>query len=241
MNRPSRSKVIDALHRSRMRPYLDAARQNERNALALYLWHADLTAAVQTVLSATEVILRNAMDRELQAWNNRTTGGSQSWLLFTPEAPLRSLSAGKRTEAKNRAEKEYQARDDTHYRYGISVSHDDVLAQLMFGVWKDLLPNHQQGAGSTTENANRERLWREALCLTFPNVSDPDGSTTFWRVFHLHHLRNRVSHMEPLLNIDVKDRIDVAFALLRSIDVDVANWVTGSSRVSIVLKQRPNT
>jgi|GEM_PF-3449613 len=53
----ARTKIIDALHRTRMKPYLEAAYQNEKNALALYRWNSDLTAACQTVLGATEVVL----------------------------------------------------------------------------------------------------------------------------------------------------------------------------------------
>ena len=119
------------------------------------------------------------------------------------------------------------------------MTHDDVLAHITFGLWKELLPNHQPGAGNTTENANRLRLWNEGLQSAFPSENDPDGETTFWRVAHLHLLRNRVSHIEPLLNVDVRDKVDEAFSLIRSIDRDVANWVTGASKVSVVLKQRP--
>lgn len=236
---PQRKKIIDALHRSRMQSYLDAAHQNEKGALTLYRWHCDLTAAVQTVLGITEVVLRNAMDRRLQAWNDARSVGTQSWLLSEPEAPLRSLSAGKRKEANDRAAKEFNARSVGHRRHGAPVSHDDVLAQVMFGLWKDLLPNHQPAAGNSTENANRDRLWSEALVSAFPNADDPNGETTFWRVAHVHQLRNRVSHMEPLLNIDVRDRVNDAFDLVRSIDHDVANWVSGGSRVSEILNQKP--
>lgn len=239
MVKSKRTKVIDALHRSRMRPYLDAANQNEKRALALYRWHSELTAACQTVLGATEVILRNAMDRRLQNWNNEVCGGTQSWLLTDPAAPLRSLSAGKRKEANDRARKAFKNRPTSHRRYGQAVTHDDVLAQVTFGLWKELLPNHQPGAGNSTENANRMRLWREALESTFPNVADPDGEITFWRVTHVHRLRNRVSHMESILDIDVLDIVQNAFDLLRSIDQDVADWLTGASRVKTVFRDKP--
>lgn len=223
-----------------MKPYLDAAHGIEKDALALYLWHLDLTSAVQSVLGTTEVLLRNAMDKQLQLWNNNESGGSQSWLLHMPERPLRSLSAGKRKEATERAEKDMTARATSHPRHNIAVTHDDVLAHITFGLWKDLLPNHQPSAGNATENANRERLWDEGLQLAFPNENDPSGSVTFWRVAHLHLLRNRVSHMEPLLDLDVRDKIDEAFALVRSMDHDLANWISGTSRVSAILKQRPS-
>lgn len=240
VNAATRRKVIEALHRSRMQPYLDEAHQNDKNALTLYQWHSNLTAAaVQSVLGLTEVVLRNAMDRSLQQWNDTQSGGTQSWLLGEPEAPLRSLTAGKRKEAKQRAQKEFSARDTAHNRYGMPVSHDDVLAQVTFGLWKEVLPNHLPGAGANTENENRRRIWVEALASAFPNVVDPDGEVTFWRVAHVHQLRNRVSHMEPLLKLDVRDRIQDAFDLVRSIDSDVANWVSGGSQVAQILKQKP--
>lgn len=109
----------------------------------------------------------------------------------------------------------------------------------MFGLWKELLPNHWPDSGNTIENGNRIRMWKEALESAFPNVTDPDGELTFWRVSHVHHLRNRVSHMESLLNVDVLDVVQDAFDLLQSIDRDVANWVTGGSKVKPIFKERP--
>lgn len=222
-----------------MRPYLDASGQNEKVAVALYRWHTHLTAAVQSDLGITEVVLRNAMDRELQTWNDHRTAGTDSWLLSEPATPLRGLTASKRAEANRLAANAFKRRLASHPRYGLPVSHDDVLAHVMFGMWKDLLPNHDPQAGRTRDNSNRDRLWSEALIRAFPNESDPDGSITYWRVTHVHELRNRVAHMEPLLNLDVKDRVGEAFKLVRSIDSVVADWVTGSSQVSALLKQRP--
>lgn len=152
---------------------------------------------------------------------------------------MRSLSAGKRVEARKRADKDLRDRVAGHARHEVPVSHDDVLAHITFGLWKELLPNHQPGAGNATENANRKRLWDEALQKAFPGETDPDGVVTFWRVAHLHRLRNRVSHLEPHLRVDVKDAMNEAFELIRSIDLDVTNWVTGVSRVAEILKERP--
>lgn len=229
---------MDALHRSRMKPYMDEMNQHEKKALALYQWHGELTAAVQEVLGVTEVILRNGMDRALQDWNTARLGRYSSWLLEEPATPLRGLTKRKRGDALRRAVKESGERASGHPRHGAAITHDDVLAQLMFGVWKDLLPNHKPEAGSTADNENRERLWQDALQFAFPNVDDPDGSQVFWLVAHLHQLRNRVSHMEPLLNIDVRQSVKEAFDLIRCIDTDVANWASGGNRVPAVLKKR---
>lgn len=240
MQPKSRAKVIQALHRSRMQPYLDASGGNEKKALTLYSWHTKLTATTQQLLGLTEVVLRNAMDAQLQVWNV-ANGGGPSWLLQDPVAPLRSLSSGKRGTAFSQAQKEADGRAVGHKRHGHSLSHDDVLAQVMFGMWKDLLPNHSPNASPVDgANLNRIRLWDEALRCAFPYENDLDGHITYWRVAHMHRLRNRVSHMEPLLSIDVEDLMNEAFDLVRSIDPAVANWVTGVSRVSEVLKERPH-
>lgn len=111
----------------------------------------------------------------------------------------------------------------------------------MFGMWKDILPNHMPNANpNNQDNINRLTLWNEAVAQAFPHIEDPDGSVTFWRVAHLHQLRNRVSHMEPLLNVDVQDLItNDAFALLASINPVIRDWASGSNRVPLLLKQRP--
>ncbi|RLP84213.1 hypothetical protein D9V34_02280 [Mycetocola lacteus] len=219
-----------------MRVYLDATQGNERDALVLYRWHSDLVAALHSVLGDTEVVLRNAMDRQLQIWNDAETGGIGSWLLHEPASPLRSLTAAKRKDALRRLHK-LPRNPERDSRSG--VSHDDVVAQLTFGVWKDLLPNHLPAAGNSFENTNRRRIWQEALIQAFPNAPDDGGEATFWRVNRLHQLRNRVSHLEPLLQVNIADAVRDAFGLVRSIDAHVADWVTGGSHVAPVLARRP--
>lgn len=237
-----REKVINALSAARMLPYLERSANNQKQALQLYQWHGELTASVQTVLGNTEVILRNAIDAQLQTWTTANLPGARSWLLDQPAAPLRSLSAAKRKDALRRANKQATERPTDHRRHNQPVSHDDVLAQIMFGMWRDLLPNHLPNANpDTRENRNRTRLWDETLREAFPYVHDPDGSVTFWRVAHLHRLRNRVSHVEPLLDIDVRAHIQEAFDLVASINPAVAQWLTGTSQVSAVLKRKPTT
>lgn len=237
--RQRRAEVIRCLHRTRLDPYLEETDGDERAALALYQWNIQLTAAFQELLSVVEVVLRNTMDAELQKWNNRRLGVDQSWLLEAPAAPLRSLSQGKRLSALDQAQKAATKRDPGHRRFGHAVNHDDVLAQVTFGLWKDLLPNHVPNAGDTTTNTNRERMWEEALVHAFPHAHDPEGEKTFWRVFRLHGLRNRVSHMESLLTVDTADRTKDIFDLVGSINDPVRVWLTSINRVPQVVKSRP--
>ena len=66
-----------------------------------------------------------------------------------------------------------------------------VVACVWAGVWI---------VSGKTENKNRLTLWEEAVKDAFPCVDDSNGEKTYWRVTHLHDLRNRVSHMDSLLN-----------------------------------------
>ena len=238
--RQIRGAIIDSFHRSRLEPYLKASAGDEKLALSLYGWNLQLTSAFQELLSVTEVVLRNAMDAELQKWNSAELKVDQSWLLKDPAAPLRSLSQGKRVEALKQANSAKKKRDAAHWRHGMDVTHDDVLAQVTFGLWKDLLPNHLNNAADNRENRNRQRMWKEALVNAFPNVVDPDGETTFWRVYRLHGLRNRVSHMETLLEVDATERTRDVFNLVNSISSPVHDWLTGLNRVPAVIKARPS-
>lgn len=222
-----------------MAPYLFAADSNKKRALALYRWSVELGASVQETLGITEVFVRNAMNDQLQEWNRRETG-NPSWLLDAPASPLRGLTQGKRREALRRAQKSAGNRSIHHPRYGDEITHDDALANTMFGMWKDILPNHDPDAApEKRENKNRVRMWEEALEAAFPYAVDPDGHTTYWRVSHLHLLCNRVSHMDSLLNVDVLDVIGDAFSLVGSIDAVLEQWLTGTSTVKKIYSSRP--
>ncbi|WP_165242834.1 hypothetical protein [Corynebacterium lizhenjunii] len=239
MKSATRDSIVSALGEARMAPYLIAADGNRKRALGLYRWSIELGTAVQETLGITEVLVRNAMDARLQEWNRRETG-NPSWLLEAPASPLRSLTQGKRLESLRRARKAAMQRPADHPRYKAEITHDDALANTMFGMWKDVLPNHAPDAEpEKRENGNRVRLWEEALEAAFPHEIDPDGQTTYWRVAHLHLLRNRVSHMDSLLNVDVLDVIGDAFSLVGSIDPVLEQWVTGTSTVKKIYSSRP--
>lgn len=233
------SRVIAALSSDRMDRYLVEAGGNEKRALELYRWHGELTGAVQFVLGVVEVVLRNAIDAQLQAWNSVKKPGATSWLLEEPAEPLAKLTKKKRESANHRAELEASRRDPSHRRYGATVTHNDVLTQAMFGLWSQLLPSHIEGARDSQVNRSRDELWEECTQKAFPHIEDPTGRVTAKRVANLVALRNRVSHMESLLDTNIQSLMRDAFALVSSIDPPVAAWLTGTSQVASIIKKRP--
>ena len=147
---PTTELIARHLHVSRFGTYARAASGDMDLALRLYLWNLDLAAALHTCLSVTEVLLRNAMDAELRRWNAtqvRREGGlfPEEWTL-EPARPLNSLTTTARKRAWDNAVTARAARPRVHPRSFAPITHDDVLAQLTFGVFTRLLPTQRTSA-----------------------------------------------------------------------------------------------
>ena len=241
MKSSSYEKIIAHLGTPRVEPYVKAAGGDQEKALALYHWGTQMTASIQEVLGITEVCLRNAIDAELQKWNSKKLKQpGASWLLADPAEPLCSITKDKRNEAKRRAQKSADRRLVNHFRYDQKITHDDVLAHTTLDMWKDILPSYAVGVDiKKSENKNRLVLWNKAVKNAFPYADDPHGEKTYWWVAHVHDLRNRVSHMDSLLNIDILDITENVFALVESIDPVLGNWLMSISTINAVYRKRP--
>lgn len=120
----------------------------------------------------------------------------------------------------------------------------------MFGTWANLLPE-KFDAGWLDPNGHpvqnqvnlqaRRDLWRNCLHGDFPTFSTIRAGTAQATKFAtLRKLRNRVSHMDSLLYVDVRHQHDrVLLPLLNSISRELRDWVVGRSKVGTVLTQRP--
>ena len=130
-------------------------------ALGLYEWNIALSAPVYESLHRVEVVVRNALDRELATWNetqvHRTSGQSlgRAWLV-TPAPPLRRLMGASWVRALRRTEREPRG---SHPDAG--CQHADALTQLPFSTWRRLLPDADPG---------RQLLWIQATHRAFPNL-----------------------------------------------------------------------
>ncbi|MCJ0907424.1 hypothetical protein [Rhodococcus sp. ARC_M6] len=236
MPTPTRTAAIaETLHSARFAPYRAYCAGNDQEALKLYRWNLELSAAFHEVLSVTEVALRNAIDCQLRIWNPaQGQGFTTDWAVDGMAAPLGSLVGQKRLEvAEEQAARAQNRRlkEQDHRRHKIAVDHNDLLTQFTFGLWRDLLPNGKTQA--------RRVLWNEALVHAFPHENDPTGSLTFQRVSRLHALRNRVGHMEHLLYSKPGKKHRDALLLVRSICPSTMEWLSGVSRVPILLKNCP--
>ena len=136
-----------------------------------------------------ELVLRNALDRELRTWNEHMQG-TPHWSLSPHPFLLKSLKADELAKASARAKS--IAREK-----GRLVTHDDVVAQVSLGTWRYLLPSRSI--------KSKQKLWDVALRRAFPAwVGTWDSERLVTRVANAHGLRNRVAHLEPLHRFDLR-------------------------------------
>jgi hypothetical protein len=194
----------------------------------LYQWNIELSGATYQALHVFEVVLRNALDQQLRIWNptqvDSTTGVSRlsEWLL-DPAPLLQRVLRDDIPKATARAAAAAAARHR-------ALTHDDVLPQLTLGAWRYLLPDRR---------LSKQYLWNAALHRSFPYRSRPEAHLVA-DVDALHRLRNRVAHLEPILDSRMADRHVTALRhVLRDIDPNVEQWFTSIQQITHVLRRRP--
>lgn len=225
----------------RLEPFVRVAGGDLTEAIRFYRWNIELSGAVYEALHVVEVMLRNAMDRQLSRWNatQRDRDGlpcSENWL----NDPCRLLSRLVRKEDRAAAHKRA-----TMSIGGRPVSHGDLLTQMSFATWRYLLPERDPG---------RRLLWKQCLHRAFPQFrvafagrSPRSGATAnptdlTYAVAGLHLLRNRVAHLEPIHDVvSVRLQLGHMRQVLYAIDPGVHEWFIGQQRVSDVLERHPSS
>ncbi len=246
------AEVLNHLHAARLAHYRAAAGGGDADALALYEWNIELASALQGPLGIAEVAVRHAIDTQLCAWSLQHVGIPE-WVDHIRAIPhLSESNVFSTTHRKlyKAADQSRRARSASHPRRGDGISHDDLVAHVMFGTWARMLPE-KYDSNWVDRNGNpvqdlvnlqaRRDLWRSCVRAGFPNVAqDPRGYGTGNKVRDLRKLRNRVSHMDSLLYVNVSHLHDkVLLPLLNSISHEIRDWVQHRSRVHEVLGQRP--
>lgn len=173
-----------------------------------------------------ELILRNAIDRELRVWNEGMAG-TPEWLLGPHPYLRRALYQPELLKAASRAGR-------IAAEHGRPVNHDDVLAQMSLGAWRYILPSRA--------NKSKQKLWDVAIKNSFPawpGIWSADSIVS--RVANVHELRNRVAHLEPLHRYDLrKVRRDMR-SVCHAIGPDAARFFVQTERLLPIIESNPTT
>ena len=222
--------VAHLLSTPRLAPYLRLSSGKLREAIRLYQWNVEMSGATYEALHVFEVVLRNALDEQLCGWNAAQTdpvtgrAHGRDWLK-DPARLLRRLTKDDILKAESRARKAL--------RLGSAdpgPAHPDILAQLNLGTWRFLLPD---------ADAGRQLLWRQSLSFAFPHLAEPPAHLV-GNVHAVYLTRNRVAHLEPLLNTNlINSRFRQMRAVLGAISPDIEDWFVSRQRMTAVLRLRP--
>lgn len=182
------------------------------SALKLYEWNIRLSGATMAMTGIIEVLVRNALDAQLQRW--AAARSKPDWIGI---APLDANGQRDLTKARHRA--------------GPTGSHGKVIAELTFGFWRYLV-----------RRTYLTSLWIPALHRAFPGLdTDARTSQRLVEdaLQRLHFVRNRAAHNEPLHRRSLGDDLVAATNLARWIHPNAAVWFSSQQQVSEVLPRRP--
>jgi hypothetical protein len=213
----------------RLAPYVRET-PSLHEAIRLYRWNIDLSGAVYEALHVFEVVLRNALDEQLCIWNasqpDPSTGRlhSPDWLI-DPSALLLRVAGRDIPDARRRALKSTARRPQGQR----DPMHADILAAMSLGTWRFILPGRH--------DAGKQRLWDEALHKAFPHLRRTPRELER-AVEGVYHLRNRVAHLEPIINSNVRAQLVNMRTVIGAIDPQLLSWFTSTERISPSLTTR---
>lgn len=230
---PARVMPVPYLSVERLKPYLAATSEHQKNALTLYRWNVAMSGAVYQALHYFEVVLRNAMDEQLGIWNATQTTQLGSRLnaewAHEPAAVLDRIAKKDIDTAYERAQKEL---DNKHGGGTRKPNHHDVIAQTSFGLWRFMLPG--------SSDTGKQVLWKQCLHKAFPHIVRPPEQLT-QAVHGVYVLRNRVAHLEPLISVNLQAQYRNMITVTGDIDPDLQNWFTSVTQaVPAGLAARPS-
>ena len=112
-------------------------------------------------------------------------------------------------------------------RVGPTGAPGKVIAELTFGFWRFL-----------SSSAHEKSVWVPYLHQAFPAGTDRKRDVDS-KVAALNRLRNRVAHHEPLITENLSREAAKVTALGGLIDPDLGEYLSATSAVPALLRERP--
>lgn len=191
-----------------------------RQALQLYAWNAQVSAAFLAPLHICEVVIRNAVADALEA-------------VYGPQWPW---SAGF-TQSLPTHQSGYSQINDLMFARQANTTTGKVIPELKFAFWEKMFTARHD-----------DRLWIPHLATIFQGLPPgPNSKKTIGKyrlaiyneLTHIRALRNRIAHHEPIFERDLAAdfrRISALIALRCPI---TAGWMAQNQQASALIAARP--
>ena len=211
---PNTERIVAALSTERFGPYLRTTGGDLHAAVRLYEWNIAASGALYEALGILEVVLRNALSRQLAVHHGTLPG---QWY----DDPFRVLSRPAHEDiaaARRRVRK--LRRPETPGR---------VVAELNFGFWKFLLAKRYEAD-----------LWTGSLRHAFPHLQPQRRAVVYQALDEMHTVRNRIAHHEAIHSRDLTADMVTIHRFLAWIDADVRTWAVSLSRLQPIIASDPS-
>ncbi|MEM8723811.1 MAG: Abi family protein [Cyanobacteria bacterium P01_G01_bin.39] len=218
---PYTSSQIASLEKSispaRISTYQRISGGNKVKALELYYWNMALGQSLYVSLQTLEVSLRNAIAEAIehifgQTWYAQARFKTilSSWSRTALESTVRKVTANNK-------------------RRGKPVSAGDIVANLTFSFWRELLKQRYD-----------VHLWNSQLKIAFPNLPvRRDNQDIYNRVNKIISLRNRIAHHEPIIASKLTSLYNSMLEIIGWICLDTRDWVDHHCDFMTVHGNRP--
>jgi len=214
VDKPDVALIAAALSPERLAPYLRSTGGGDFDAaVRLYEWNLAVSGALYEALGILEVVLRNALCRQLAAHHGTLAG---QWY-DDPLGELSDLAHDDIAAARGRVRK--RRHPETPGR---------VVAELNFGFWKFLLAKRYEAT-----------LWTGYLRFAFPSLQPQRRAVVYRALDELHTVRNRIAHHEPIHSRDLTADTLTIYRVLEWIDADVRAWAVSFSRLQPIIASQP--
>jgi hypothetical protein len=195
---------------------LNGAKLSTENALKLYAWNAQVSAAFFSPLHLCEVVIRNAVASALEAKYGDRWPWSQSF-----EGSLPNPQKG------------YNPRNDLiNSRRGMPTA-GKVIPELNFVFWPKILTSRFD-----------TRLWDSHLHLVFPNHVPGITVNALRNRIHddleqVRKLRNRIAHHEPIMARNLDDDFEKISSLIKFRCLPTSTWMIKNQFVTPLMSLKP--
>lgn len=191
-----------------------------QQALHLYAWNAQVSAAFLAPLHICEVVIRNAVSDALVA----VYGPNWPWSTgFTQSLPTNPAG--------------YSQLQDVTYARSTQTTTGKVIPELKFAFWEKMFTARHDA-----------RLWIPYMSRLFaglppgPNSKKAIGQyrmAIYNELGHIRALRNRIAHHEPIFERDLAEDFQRISALIALRCPITADWMIQNQQATALIAVRP--
>jgi len=205
------------LSQPRFATYLAATNNDPMNAMKLYHWNAQISAAFLFPLHIFEICIRNSAANAIESYYNPRWPWSQAFEMSLPINPRPFFSP----------RHEIRSARQRHSTTG------KIIADIKFAFWVSMFTRRHDG-----------RLWLPYLRREFPNTPAHMAVAQGRLCIHdaaeqVRELRNRIAHHEPIFQRQLLSDYAAIQEIVSFRCNHTAAWMSRSQNVATILAARP--